>query len=127
MNASRGQGPRVGQLMTEPALTVEASTRLQDLAASMVGRGIDSALVVEHGRLRALLTERDLVRRGLARGLGPDAQVAQVVVAAPAAVGPQASPGAALDLMLRSEQVYLPVVDEGRLLGAVSWWRSPAR
>lgn len=120
MNAKRAPEPLVGQLMTEPVLTVEASTRLQDLAASMARRRVNSALVVEHGRLRALLTEMDLVRRGLACGFGPDDPVAQIAVPEPAAVAPETSPGAALDLMLHSDQAYLPVVEQGRLVGTVS-------
>jgi CBS domain-containing protein len=120
VKTKRAHEPTVGQLMTEPALAVEGSTRLRDLAHSMVRSEVHSALVVEQGRLRALLTEADLVRRGLACGLGPDDPVAQIAVPEPVAVGPNTSPGTALDLMLRINRADLPVVDAGRLVGTVS-------
>lgn len=48
---------------------------IREAAAIMASAGVGALAVIEHDRLVGIVTDRDLVRRGLARGIQPDARV----------------------------------------------------
>jgi CBS domain-containing protein len=96
-------------------VTVEEAARTMDAAR------VSSVLLVEDGEEHpvGILTDRDL-RRVLARGLGGDAPVREVMTA-PVDWLDAATPGSeALLHMLRSGRRHLVLEDGGRLLGVVT-------
>ena len=60
---------RVGDLMVKNVLTIEGTATLQEAAQRMREGNIGVLPVVEGGRLRGVVTDRDLVVRGMARGM----------------------------------------------------------
>jgi CBS domain-containing protein len=48
---------------------------IRDAAAVMASAGVGALAVIDHDRLVGIVTDRDLVRRGLARGMALDARV----------------------------------------------------
>jgi CBS domain-containing protein len=116
-------------------LKVESVTRLQPGAplclqagqavAEAVGRmrqaGVGCALVMSGDRLCGIFTERDLMRRVLARGLPLTERLAACMTPDPVVVYPTESVGAAVRRMEEGGYRHLPVVDpSGRPLGVLS-------
>jgi CBS domain-containing protein len=57
------------------AVGLRADQSIQDAAVLMEAAGVGSLAVLDDGLLVGIVTDRDLVRRGLARGLAPDARI----------------------------------------------------
>jgi CBS domain-containing protein len=62
---------RVGDVMVKNVLTIEGSASMQEAAQRMREANVGMLPVVEAGRLRGVVTDRDLVIRGMARGMDP--------------------------------------------------------
>src|SRR5215207_6567955 len=110
----------VADEMMEPVF-VEVSTTIQDASATMLDGRSGAAIVVEHGKLRGLVSAAD-VARALADGLDPTATpVAAILGTAPArARGDEAL--AEVHQRMRAEQRPLAVVvgRDGRPLGLLA-------
>ncbi len=75
----------------------------------------------EDGRLRGVVTDRDLVTRCMAPGrAAAEVKVGDVMTCEPVTAFPDMEVGAAAHLMGRKQVRRLPVVDNGRLCGMVS-------
>lgn len=70
---------RVADVMTRGVRVVEESTTLRDAAVLMRDHDVGSLPVNRGDSLVGMVTDRDIVVRGLAGGLGSDATVAQVM------------------------------------------------
>jgi CBS domain-containing protein len=68
---ARTSGRTVGDVMVDDVLTVEASAALWKAAQLMRDGNVGVLPVVEDGKLRGIVTDRDLVIRGLAEGADP--------------------------------------------------------
>ncbi len=102
-------------VMTTPEVSVAKAARM--MRKSKVG----AVLVVEHGRLVGIFTERDAVYRVMAYGLEPDATpLGAVMTRDPVTIGPDEPFGAALLLMHEHGFRHAPVVEDGRPIGVVS-------
>ena len=64
-------GRTVGDVMVDDVLTVDASAPLWQAAQLMRDGNVGVLPVVENGKLRGIVTDRDLVIRGLAEGADP--------------------------------------------------------
>ena len=64
---------QVKELMTERPVTLERDASLTDAAKLMRDRGIGDVIVVEGDRAAGIVTDRDIVIRGVAEGNDPDA------------------------------------------------------
>jgi CBS domain-containing protein len=102
-------------VMATPQLSVAKAARM--MRKSMVG----AVLVVEHGRLAGIFTERDAVYRVMASGLDPEATpLGAVMTREPKTVAPEEPFGAALLLMHEHGFRHAPVIEDGRPIGVVS-------
>jgi CBS domain-containing protein len=68
---TRASGRTVGDVMVDDVLTVDASAPLWKAAQLMRDGNVGVLPVVENGKLRGIVTDRDLVVRGLAEGADP--------------------------------------------------------
>jgi CBS domain-containing protein len=113
---------RVKDVMIDKVISVDSSSTLAEAAQLMRDGNIGVLPVVEGGRLRGLLTDRDIVIRAVARGA--DARVTRVADCATTEVvsaKPEWSAEDASEAMARHQIGRLPVVDEGgRLVGIVT-------
>ncbi len=111
---------RVRELMAEP-VTVPADTTLIEAARLMRDADIGDVLVSDGERLRGVVTDRDLVVRGLAEELTPTGTtVAQLCTRDVVTVHPDDDVQQAVRLMRQAAVRRLPVVDGDRLVGVVS-------
>ena len=62
---------KVHEAMTKNPVTVKPNSSVQDVAKIMSEKKIGSIIISGNGELSGILTERDLVRKVLARGKDP--------------------------------------------------------
>ncbi len=102
-------------------LIAPPETFVTEAARLMAARNVGAVMVVQHGRLVGIFTERDVVFRVVARGL--DAQVtrlADVMTRALHTIDPETPFGHALIVMQENGFRHLPVVRDGEPVGIVS-------
>jgi len=103
-------------------LSVTPKTPVREAARQMDARNVASALVMEPGgRLLGIFTERDLLRRVVAKGRDPDKTlIADVMTATPHTISPQATTLQAMRAMHEHKVRHLPVTDGERAVGVLS-------
>lgn len=102
-------------------VTAPASITVREACQRMAAAKIGALLVVEHGFLTGIFTERDALNRVLAPGLDPEhTLLSEVMTANPRAVPPEKPLSYALHLMHIGGYRHMPVVQAGRPLGMVS-------
>ncbi|MGP3683618.1 CBS domain-containing protein [Streptomyces sp. IBSNAI002] len=113
---------RVHEVMTENPVTVERLTSLAEAARVMRDASIGDVLIVDEGRLRGIVTDRDLVIRGMAENRDPaDTTVYAICSTGPVTVRPDDGVDQAMDLMRRHALRRLPVqTADGELVGVVT-------
>jgi CBS domain-containing protein len=111
----------IREVMTPQPVTLPASASLQAAALLMREHDIGDVLVVDvdGGSVLGVVTDRDLVVRGLAAG-EPWASVGEVCSTAVLAVSPDDEVSDAVRLMTDRSVRRLAVVQDGELVGVVS-------
>jgi CBS domain-containing protein len=114
-------GKHVKDAMTSEVKTTTPSQSLTDAAKLMKEEDVGSVPVVDGDRLVGLLTDRDIVVRGIADGSDPNAvQVGAIASRDVVTVRPDDDLDEALRLMAQHQVRRLPVVDDGHLVGVVA-------
>lgn len=103
-----------GLVTAPPQATVAEVSRL------MLEHGIGTVVVVENGSPIGVFSERDAVLRVIAPGRDArSVSVGEVMTRQPLTIDPEATFGHALVLMHEHGLRYLPVVEDGKLIGIV--------
>ena len=111
---------KVRELMTKQPTTVEPDATLGEVATLMKQEDCGSIPVVEGGHLVGIVTDRDIVVRGIAAGMAAKTQrVSKVMSADPVTVGPDDDVMDAEKKMADRQIRRLPVVESGKLVGIV--------
>lgn len=105
-----------------PVVSVLKEATVMDAVRAMVDRNVGAAVVLDHGRLLGIFTERDVAARVVLKRLNPDTtKVGDVMTTSVAIVRESADRSSALKLMSEKHIRHLPVVDaEGRVLTMLS-------
>jgi CBS domain-containing protein len=112
---------QIREIMTEQLSTVGEQTSLHEAARRMRDNGIGDVLVTGDGRLKGLVTDRDLVVRAMAEGRDPDrTTVGEVCSAQIVSVKPEDDLDRAVELMRTHALRRLPVTEDDRPVGIVS-------
>ena len=110
----------VRELMTTAPVTVEPDATLGEVAVLMKQEDCGSIPVVEDGRLVGIVTDRDIVIRGIAAGSDPKTQrVSTVMSADPVTIRPDDDLADAEKVMADRQIRRLPVVENGKLVGII--------
>lgn len=112
---------KVGELISQPALSVERHEPLARAAGTMYDKRVGSLVIIEEGgELAGIFTERDLVR-ACAAGVDTHAStVGNWMTEDPMTVPADTEVAAALQLMIDNDFRHLPVLAEGGMVGVVS-------
>jgi CBS domain-containing protein len=115
-------GRRVADVMVRDVLTIDASSMLAEAAQMMRDGNVGVLPVVERGRLRGLLTDRDLVVRAMARNMDAAATPVRYVASEDLACArPEWDVEDAMRVMADCQVGRLPVVDDDeRVVGIVT-------
>jgi CBS domain-containing protein len=111
---------KVRDIMTPDPVGVYYEQTLAETARVMRDGGVGAVLVVNGDTLSGVVTDRDLVVRGLAEGMGPDSPVGPLCSAKLVGVEADADVADAERLMGENAVRRLPVVDAGQIVGIVS-------
>jgi CBS domain-containing protein len=114
-------GDPIRQVMTTDPVSMPASASLAEAARQMRDAGIGDVIVLEDSRVCGIVTDRDLVVRGLAEGRDPErTQIAEVCSRELTTLSPRDTVERAVELMRDKAIRRLPIVDDGRPVGIVS-------
>lgn len=116
---------KVKEIMTRTPAVCTPETSLQDVAKTMVRRDCGALPVVGTAGgtdLGGMITDRDIVVRGIAEGKNPQTLTARACMTSPAiAIREDASVEECTDLMEKKKIRRVPVVDaNGALVGIVA-------
>jgi len=115
-------GIKVKDVMVSPVITVKEKDSLKKVAQLMSKHNIGSIIVVDKdGHPVGIITERDAVKRVMAKDLIPSKVKAKDAMSSPLyIVSPDASISEAADKMRKHEIRRLIVMDRGKMIGIVS-------
>ncbi len=114
-------GKSVKDAMTSDVKTATPSQSLTDAAKLMKQEDVGSVPVVDGPRLIGMLTDRDIVVRGIADGSDPHAiKIGDIASRDVVTVRPDDDLDEALRLMALHQVRRLPVVEDGHLVGVVA-------
>ena len=103
-------------------LSIEPAGRAVDAVARMASENLGSLVVMENERMAGMLTFHELLRAIAAKGgaLG-DLKVSEIMVRDPVTATPDMEVNDLRRMMLESGARYLPVMQDGKLLGVISF------
>jgi CBS domain-containing protein len=110
----------VADVMTPAPTTVDVSDSVQVAARAMAAEDVGAVVVRSESKVVGIVTDRDLVVRGLAEGLGLDATVKQVASEQLVTVGPSDPVETAVEVMRSAAVRRVPVMDGDTAVGIVS-------
>jgi CBS domain-containing protein len=103
-------------------LTIEPAGRAVDAVKTMSEQNLGSLIVLDQGRMTGVLTFREILQALAQRnGTLGDLRVADVMVRDPVTATPDMEVNDLRRTMLDSGARYLPVVQDGKLLGVISF------
>ena len=112
---------KISDMMTRDVEVARPETTLRDAADTMARIDAGSLPVCDGRRLQGIITDRDIVVRALAKGLGPDTSVAQVMTSDVEYCFDDDDLTEVCDKMATSQIRRIPVVNRDKeLVGIVS-------
>ena len=103
-------------------LSIEPSGRAADAVTTMAKENLGSLVVLEQGRMVGMLTFHELLRSLAARsGSFGELRISDIMERDPVTAGPDMEVNDLRRTMLESGARYLPVMQEGKLLGVISF------
>jgi len=103
-------------------ITAEPSSRAVDAVKTMSEQNLGSLVVLDQGRMAGMLTFHELLAALAKRGgaLG-DVKVSEIMVKDPVTATPEMEVNDLRRTMLDTGARYLPVMQDGKLLGVISF------
>ena len=117
--ASDALRTRVEDLMAKEPIYIGSAATIGEAAGLMTERNVSSLIIIDDSKLIGILTDRDLRRRVLAKGRGPEMPVAEVMTPDPLTVDPSMLAFEAMLLMAERRYHHLPVADQSGVVGMV--------
>ena len=109
-------------VMKQAVRSLKIDKTVLEAATMMTSFNVAAIVVIDDdGRFVGIITERDLTRRAIAKGLDPkETPIGDIMTANPDTLAPDDSAGDALELMQSRHFRHLPVVDGDICVGMVS-------
>lgn len=112
--------PNIENIMTGSIVTCTAQDNIYEAAVKMKQHGTGFIPIVDGERVIGVVTDRDLVIRGMADKHPGSTSVRDVMTEDVIIVGPEATIDETAELMADHQVRRLPVVRDGKLVGIVS-------
>ncbi|MEM4282514.1 MAG: CBS domain-containing protein [Candidatus Woesearchaeota archaeon] len=114
-------GYKVCDAMTEQPVTISPDATLQQCALLMSKEHVGALLVKEGEKIVGILTERDIVRKAVAKNVSPSSKKARdIMETALKTISPEKDILEALKIMRDYNIRHLPVIDRGKFLGVIT-------
>lgn len=108
------------EMIHRPAVTIDAGSTISMAAQQMEQAGVGCLCVVDANALVGIVTDRDLVRRAMARGLPADTRVDSIMTSPPISVAATADMKAVFDTFRQHALRRLPIVDADGVRGLIT-------
>lgn len=114
------QKKTVKEIMTTDVATVTLKDNVYEIAVLMKKHDVGFVPVVEGKKLLGVVTDRDIVIRGIAEKREGSAAVEQVISRDVETISPDTTVDEAAKIMAKNQIRRLPVVENGELVGVVA-------
>ncbi|MFD1030051.1 CBS domain-containing protein [Metaplanococcus flavidus] len=111
---------KVADIMTSEVDTCMPNTSLQEAAAKMKEINVGSIPVVDNDKLVGIITDRDIVVRGIAESISLDSAVSEILSESIVTGSKEMSVEDAAELMADHQIRRLPIVENDKIVGIVS-------
>lgn len=111
---------RIEEIMTADVETCMPESTLQEVASKMREINVGSIPICEEGRLVGIVTDRDIVIRGLAEQIPSDAPISEILSAEVVTGTVDLTVEEAAELMAVHKIRRLPIVTNEQVIGIVS-------
>jgi len=106
--------------MTKTVITVEANKTVTEAAALMAENDVGNLIVMDDNTPIGIVTERDFVRRVLAKEKPSKTKISEVMSTPLRVIDPDASLKEAARRMVRKRIRRLPVIKDNKLVGIIT-------
>jgi CBS domain-containing protein len=114
----------VMDLMDKDVVSIDEGKSVAEAVALMVRSKVWSLLVTANGLPQGVVTERDVLRRCINKGLAPaDVKVRAIMSSPLVTIGPDATVREAMSLMVEKDVRRLYVVAAGKVVGRLTQTR----
>jgi len=113
-------GYKVGDAMTINPITIRADASLKKCAELMAKKHIGSVLVEDKGKIIGVLSEQDIVRKAVAKGVAGKKKVKDIMETKLVTIAPDADIFEAIRTMRERNIRHLPVMNQDEFLGLVT-------
>lgn len=110
----------ISDLVRRSAVAARPDQTLLQAAAIMDNAGVGALVIVDGDRPVGIVTDRDLVRRGMARGLPLDARVDAVMSTPIITVSADDDAHKVYEVLRNHALRRLPILSEGRFVGMIT-------
>jgi CBS domain-containing protein len=111
---------RTYERLRRSAVGISPDRTIRDAAVIMDSAGVGALAVVDGDRLVGIVTDRDLVRRGLAKGFESDARVDSVMTTPVVTIDAEADLHYAFSLLSKHGIRRLAVIKDERFVGMIT-------
>jgi CBS domain-containing protein len=111
--------PTVKDFMTKGVLTIDSTRTVIEAAELMSLKEVGDIIVTETEKPRGIVTERDFVRRVIAKRKPLNTRISDVMSTPLITIGPNASLNEAARKMMNNRIRRLPVVERHKLVGII--------
>jgi CBS domain-containing protein len=113
-------GYKVGDAITKNPITIKPSASLKQCADLMAKKHVGSILVEEKGKIVGILSEQDIVRKAVAKGVAAKKKVKDVMATKLITISPDKDVFDAIRVMRDYNIRHLPVMNKDQFVGLVT-------
>jgi CBS domain-containing protein len=111
--------PNVKEIMTKNVVTIDVNKSVFEAAQLMASQGLGCLIVMDKVLPVGIITERDIVRRVVAKQSSPDVNISEVMTKTLITVEPDISLKEAARVMSTNKIRRLPILKNNKLVGIV--------
>ncbi|HYF82332.1 MAG TPA: CBS domain-containing protein [Clostridia bacterium] len=111
---------KVKQIMTTNVSTVASNDTVTKAASIMGQLDIGSVPVIDNNKVVGIVTDRDIILRGVAKGEGANQKISEVMTTNVKFATPEMDVHTVADIMAENQVRRLPVVENDKLVGIVA-------
>lgn len=115
-------GIRVREIMRNKVASTADTMSIMECAQKMAKEEVGSLVIEQNGRVMGIITEQDLARKALAKGLDPKTtKVSELMTKKVHTISPDQDIYEAVLKMGKEKIKHLPVVERDKLMGIISY------
>ncbi|MFA5363603.1 MAG: CBS domain-containing protein [Candidatus Bathyarchaeia archaeon] len=111
---------KVKEVMTTKVVTIESNKTVSEAATLMAQKDVGSLIVMQNNIPVGIVTERDFVRRCIAKEKTSDTKIAEIMSTPLRVIDPDAPLKEAARRMVRKRIRRLPVIKDNKLVGIIT-------